>query len=466
MGGPDAAPIYMLGSLRTLAGTNTSGSTPVILTYGSSTDQGAQFHLTSGTGLTGEAVVGPLFQGAPAEINMNGKLELPSEVSAPLRQFRVRFNRQKGELAPDRMTGLEENESQSKEPVSTYCTVHGEEIEDTSSGRKLFQFSGAFRTVTDGPVIEVDLICVGTVGAQKRSTTTSLPAAESRPLTSARSEPKRQRIDNQVVDKKSDCLGGDGYSHDKREKARKAAQNFVDKLMRARPREIRNSNGMTFLSSIPDLETGVKGRPIVVRKITAAFWDECIKLVDTRNRRYRIVAVGASGIGKTTSTPLLIRKLLSKDNTVVVYLLRTKSGLGWYYEFVAKGGIYTANVYPERLSVWSIKSLKTRATYYIVDPGNTNDGCQQDLTFMPKLIIVASPDERHWGGENFFRGRCDVAGFWRDFPVWSEDELIAARQQIRPGLTKEKLLERYKVFGGCPRQIFDDDARHNEHGKA
>ena len=60
---------------------------------------------------------------------------------------------------------------------------------------------------------------------------------------------------------------------------------------------------------------------VIIRNITEHFWQACIDQVDeyneNDNKRYRVCAVGTPGIGKTASTPILIRRLLSKGHTVV-----------------------------------------------------------------------------------------------------------------------------------------------------
>jgi hypothetical protein len=246
----------------------------------------------------------------------------------------------------------------------------------------------------------------------------------------------------------------------RKDEARALAQRFVDALMKAPIYDIPDSDGMKYMSNIPDLETNEDYSNIVIRKMTDAFWDKCIELVDTPGERYRVAAIGRPGIGKTTSTTLLIRKLLSTDNTVV-YLVRTKEKTGWFYEFVSKGEKYTAEVYPERAGWDRVESLMLRSTYYIVDPG-TSEGppsCNEDSDFLPKLIIVSSPDKRHWGGRGFLKDRGIVAGFLEFFPDWSEDELIAAQPIIRPDMTKEQVMERYEMFGGSARYVFAKESR-------
>jgi hypothetical protein len=147
------------------------------------------------------------------------------------------------------------------------------------------------------------------------------------------------------------------------------AQTFVKSLMDANYEDIPNSNGMKVLRNIMALETGTTNS-IVVRSITPSFWNACIGMVDKPDMRYRVAAVGTPGVGKTTSTAILIRMLLERKETVV-YHIRTKKEERWYYEFVPNksDSNIAANVYPENLAKGEILSLRDPSTYYIVDPG-------------------------------------------------------------------------------------------------
>ena len=82
---------------------------------------------------------------------------------------------------------------------------------------------------------------------------------------------------------------------------------------------------MRLWRDIPDLEAP-QGRPksIVLRSIVEPFWQSCIDRVEGLfpNDRYRVCAIGTPGIGKTFTTPLLLRMLLLKNSTVV-YIRRT-----------------------------------------------------------------------------------------------------------------------------------------------
>jgi hypothetical protein len=237
------------------------------------------------------------------------------------------------------------------------------------------------------------------------------------------------------------------------------AQTFVKSLMNAKYEDIPNSIGMKVLRDIIDLESGRK-RTIVVRTITKDFWNECIKVVDTDTAFYRVAAIGTPGIGKTTSTAILIRMLLERKKTVV-YLIRSKEKKRWYYEFVPNtfNSSITAKVYREYLGEDDILSLQEQSTYYIVDPGETKDSCDPPVDFLPKYILITSPDERHWGESEFEKERNGSEGWFKIYPSWSLEELLLARNQFKGDLAEEFIYERYRLFGGVPRNVFVSETK-------
>jgi hypothetical protein len=97
-------------------------------------------------------------------------------------------------------------------------------------------------------------------------------------------------------------------------------------------------------------------------------------------------------------------RLLLKFGHTVVYLVRTKKEVGWYFEIIpakeAKSASNNVCVYPETTKYTQIASLNRKATgedkstYYVVDPGRTNSDCCPDDAFKAKFILVASPDDR------------------------------------------------------------------------
>jgi hypothetical protein len=195
---------------------------------------------------------------------------------------------------------------------------------------------------------------------------------------------------------------------------------------------------------------------IAVRSITKKFWQTCIDTVDKIReegniRPYRVAAVGTPGIGKTTSTSILIRMLLETNKTVV-YHIRAPNNVGWFYVIISRDGWYNVNVYPEWIPKDAIPQLKQATTYYIVDPGETKLCCNPAPRFLPKVIIVASDDERHWGS-GFTKYRLGGEGVFLHYPVWSLEELVAARPIIAPELAETALAKRYRLFGGVPKNI-------------
>ena len=97
--------------------------------------------------------------------------------------------------------------------------------------------------------------------------------------------------------------------------------------------DIPATNGMKVLQKVIDLETGTIGN-VVLRSITESFWQKVIEATKTR----RVCALGTPGIGKSTTTCILIRMLLQQNKTVV-YRLRKLGAKGFVYMFVSKHGL-------------------------------------------------------------------------------------------------------------------------------
>lgn len=241
------------------------------------------------------------------------------------------------------------------------------------------------------------------------------------------------------------------------------ARDFVLSVMPREPEPVPGSDGMFVMRGVVMLETESTS-DVIIRNITRQFWQACIDEVDRPDMACRVCAVGTSGIGKTMCTPYLIKMLLDAKKAVV-YHVRTKRSDGWFYEF-KQSSEYEDCVIPTAYSEQTLPSniplLSDPETYYVVDPGDTTDSCAPSATFLPKVIIVAAPDERHWGGSKFFTRRGRAHGKLKVFPVWELDELLQARPILGPTMSDEDVENRYSQVGGVPRDIFASDEAFRE----
>lgn len=244
---------------------------------------------------------------------------------------------------------------------------------------------------------------------------------------------------------------------DRADHARACGRWLVESIKMKEVEVIDGSDGMQVLKNVFDLETETTFN-LVIRSFTMEFWRSCISIVDTPEESIRVCVVGTPGIGKSSMIPLLIRMLL-KAKKQVVYICRSLSKLSWFYEFTpGENQIVDVNVYPEAVGPFSLPSLQTVETYYIVDPGNTKESCCPEVNFLPKTIIVSSPDSGHWGGSEFGKRRGNTKGRFMFFPIWTLEELLDARPVLGEYLTEDEVCERYRYFGGVPRHVF---AKHN-----
>jgi hypothetical protein len=253
-----------------------------------------------------------------------------------------------------------------------------------------------------------------------------------------------QRLEIQVANESTSRDGAE-------ELALENARRFVDSLLRSPLEPIQGSNGMHVMRDVFNLETSCTIN-IILRTISKRFWQSCLEEVDAPNRRCRVCAVGTPGTGKSSSIPLLIRMLLQGHSTAtVVYVLRKPSDDPvWYYEFKRAKNIVTVSVYDKKRD---IASLRERSTYYIIDPGKTKDTCGPADDFLPKTILICSPDDRHWGGSEFSKHRDNVMGVFKYYPIWTPDELICARATLVPDMSQGDVEDRYRKFGGVPRMV-------------
>jgi hypothetical protein len=222
---------------------------------------------------------------------------------------------------------------------------------------------------------------------------------------------------------------------------------------------------MKVISNIPKLNG--ERFDLIVRACTVPFWQACIDKVETPGKNYRACAVGTPGIGKTTSTFVLIRLLLLRGKCVVHHILR-KNTTGWIYEFRPRepneppSPPFVCSVHNE-MKLLEIPSLGEHDTFYVVDPGPTTRDCNPDDYFPARVIIVSSPNAKHWGGEEFAKSRDDVehgvsGGIFFYYPIWSWAELRGAIDHLNLGtddnLTLEEMRNRYVSVGGVPRHLW------------
>jgi hypothetical protein len=212
------------------------------------------------------------------------------------------------------------------------------------------------------------------------------------------------------------------------------------------------------MSSVPDHYLGI-AENIIVREDDHTFWTKIIADLAEEGTAVskRVVAVGSPGIGKSTTAAYATRLLLQKEKTVV-YKHRTEDDTGYYVEFTPSPSSNQVEIelYPEQTKVSEIPSLLDTETYYLVDPGKTKTSCNPGPFVLARVIIVASPDERHWGGSSFQKDdRTGLGGEIRYFPAWTLPQLQAASTQVsNVQFQNGQVAELYSIFGGVPRQVF------------
>ena len=176
-----------------------------------------------------------------------------------------------------------------------------------------------------------------------------------------------------------------------------------------------------------------------------------------RKRRKRVAVIGSSGIGKSTTALFLIRRLLQRRKTVVYKI----KGAGSCVIFTTNGNGEDSSgtiELPGTTLETQIDALRRQETYYIIDPGVTKTNCNPEPNVKSRVIIVASPDERHWGGNSFPKDQPGWPGglYWY-FPPWSLAELRAAGSLLPSPISSEDIDKLFSVFGGIPRQVFNPE---------
>ena len=228
--------------------------------------------------------------------------------------------------------------------------------------------------------------------------------------------------------------------------------------------DIPATNDMKVLQKVVDLETGTIGN-VVLRSITESFWQKVIEATKTR----RVCALGTPGIGKSTTTCILIRMLLQQNKTVV-YRLRKLDTKGFVYMFSPSMDsleeVVNVRVIEEKDFKYWDTNVNQADIYYVVDPGPTIDNCNLSSDFEGKVIIVASPDNRHWGESDFEKSRRNISGEFLFFPVWTLSELLCAKKYFDYCFGEEEddkeIICRYEKVGGVPRNIFTDKNKFSD----
>jgi hypothetical protein len=194
---------------------------------------------------------------------------------------------------------------------------------------------------------------------------------------------------------------------------------------------------------------------VVLRTITEDYWQKVIEAT----KKYRVCALGTPGTGKSTTTCILIRLLLNQNKTIV-YRQRTQDKEGKVYVFTPSGNSLNdtaVSVIEEKDFRSNDRRINKTSTYYVVDPEETKDSCNPPRAFKGKVIIVASPDEGHWGASEFDKRRRKNMGKFLYYPAWEEQELIHSAPFINSDINAEEIGKRFIQFGGVPRYIFESE---------
>ena len=265
-----------------------------------------------------------------------------------------------------------------------------------------------------------------------------------------------------------------------RQAALEGAKAFASAIMHTKKEVISKASDpagkIEVLRDIPHLAPA-QGKPvvsdIVIRECVEKVWTIALEKVQSEPMKRAMAVVGNPGIGKSHSIRYAIAKILKMAKTVTVLKRRLKED-GWYYQLVpGDDGSVTCSVYPEKNPVALVPTMGDPESFLIVDPGQTKTSCNFVESISAKLIIVPSPDSRHWGGNEFTKTRTDLrveAGQFVYVPAYTLPQLLVVVPHLQgaEGLLPREIKERFYHLGGNLRRIlslkeeYDSDVRDVE----
>jgi hypothetical protein len=206
----------------------------------------------------------------------------------------------------------------------------------------------------------------------------------------------------------------------KEHRAREAARSFIDILMKAPVDQVSDSDGVTVLRESPSFLWGSR-HDSYLTKSQDMFWDDILATDPDEADRFATCYA---------DTSIVIRKLLERGNAVV-YHAATEDRSRWFYEFIAHGGTYTAQVYPEKGDRDDVPSLLEASTYYIVDIDLAKTRfVDPPMDFKPKIICVTSNSFDVYVTSRMIQSKMGSCWEFRQFPAWEASELGAKHRDM------------------------------------
>jgi hypothetical protein len=263
-----------------------------------------------------------------------------------------------------------------------------------------------------------------------------------------------------------------------------AGQKFLDALLNAQLEQVDEPTGMMKL----DLGIERDSMPynispaIAVRAVARVYWDNIAS--SARN----IVAIGSPGVGKSTTIPYLIKKLVEAGKNVMLQV-RVNEKFSRYFYYHKVNGAWRCDV-PNTTdpdAIMYLPQLKDPDTVLVVEAHTVRTQFPA-IMIKCRFVLVCSPrDEYH----KDIKGDSHGSANRLFYPLWSLEELQAARMiiptTVEPAaaapaaagaasdavsagdpmeplpsitlasevhLTAEQIMERYDIFGGVPRLVF------------